>query len=166
MLLSPTTTPSLTTSCPKEGMRGYIHQCAGPLLDRAGVCIRRGLAGTCLVSTGASRGSQAFSGQTTGELVSPPTFPKYLEPSSETTPKACKSQKPSAGQEGTLASAWALVSLGHVGQAGATQMSRTILISQPIYPRGRQGGGSPERGGDWPKVILQGHSRGGSATQF
>lgn len=90
------------------------------------------------------------------------TFPKCSEPSSETTPKACKTQKPTAWQEGTLASVWAFVSVGHMGQAGALQTSETVLVSQPIPSLGRQGGGGPERGRDRTKVTQQGHGRGGT----
>lgn len=93
------------------------------------------------------------------------TFPKCSEPNSETTPKADKSQKPTARQEGSLASAWALVSLGHVGQTGALQRSGSILISQPVPSLGRQGGEGPERSKDWPKVTQQGHDRSGTTTQ-
>lgn len=68
-------------------------------------------------------------GQSMGELMILSTFPKCSEPSSETTLKAYKTQKPRCQQEGPPTSVWALI-LGHMGQAGAPHMSGTILISQ------------------------------------
>lgn len=161
-----TSNPPLTTSYPRENVRDYTHQCAGPLLDWAGFRVKRCLAGTCSVSTSTSRGSRAhrpaggFSGQTVGELMILPSFSWCSEPSSETTPKACKTQEPTARQERTLASAKTPVSIGHVGQTGASQTSGTILISQPIPSFGRWEGGGPERGREQPKVTQQGCGKG------
>ena len=102
----PTTTVPFTTSCPKENIRGYPRQCVGPpwtgLASVSGATWLEPLL-SALVPARVMRPTW----QSMGELMILSTSPKCSEPSSETTLKACKTQKPPSQQEGPPTSVWA-----------------------------------------------------------
>lgn len=140
--------PSLTTS--QKGKHKQVHPpvCRAPAGQGWLTCQELPCWNLTRVPTeeaGPTGQAGGLSGQITGELMILSVLPRAQTPVQKLLP----------GQEGTPASAWDPVSMGHVDQASALQTSETILISRSILAFGRWERGSPERGRD----QLRSHSK-------